>query len=189
MGPSAVAADRLRRLNHYRRRAQQLQAQEEKLHQALHPDISQTLQGKKLLVFKEMLRDAGFSDEKFIEDIVAGMPLVGELRPTGEIPPIDKPASITIKELWKTAKWARHALSGSIRSSGDEDLDSVVYQGSVVERDKGWARGPFTAQQLTERHGPLWIASRRFGMRHVAGIHRFAGAASGDKIGVVFLRK
>ena len=44
----------------------------------------------------------------------------------------------------------------------DVYLKTVGTPDSEVE--KGWASGPFTEEEMTERMGPLWLPARRFGI-------------------------
>ena len=49
----------------------------------------------------------------------------------------------------------------SVRSSGDDEVDTTVFQKTLEERDAGWLRGPIPFQELT--HG--CVLSRRFGLK------------------------
>jgi len=50
------------------------------------------------------------------------------------------------------------------QSSGDAEVDRSIYESTLAEVQSGWAEGPLSPSQLTEQHGPNWIASRRFGV-------------------------
>ena len=56
---------------------------------------------------------------------------------------------------------------GSVRSSGDAELDAAVYAGTLAElgAERKWLRGPFTATELSDLLGPLWVGCRRFGLK------------------------
>ena len=56
------------------------------------------------------------------------------------------------------------ALLGSLRSSGDPEIDKAVYDNTLKEKERGFSVGPFTQAQLSEKFGTLWVASRRFGV-------------------------
>ena len=48
-----------------------------------------------------------------------------------------------------------------MRSSGDLEVDTTVYEKTLEERDSGWLRGPVCFNEL----GPGCVLSRRFGLR------------------------
>eukprot|EP00969_Alexandrium_andersonii_P228708 10101387-Alexandrium_andersonii.AAC.1 len=70
-------------LAHYRARAAQLEAQEKQLHESLHPDVEAVVASKRILLFGEMLRDAGSPDSDLAGSLAAGFPLVGQLPCSG----------------------------------------------------------------------------------------------------------
>ena len=40
----------------------------------------------------------------------------------------------------------------------------VIWDGACDEAAKGWLSGPYTEQSLTEKLGPMFVVSRRFGL-------------------------
>ena len=70
----------------------------------------------------------------------------------------------SMSQLATTSKWSRHVLQGSVRSSGDAEVDQTIHEVTLQERDKGWLTGPHSLAELDSIHGPLWLASRRFGV-------------------------
>ena len=55
-------------------RAKELQPAEDRLHADMPDYLSQVLQGKRLLLFKEMMQAAGCSDEHFVQRRCFGIP-------------------------------------------------------------------------------------------------------------------
>ena len=47
----------------------------------------------------------------------------------------------------------------------DRALEQEVWAITMEEKSKGWLSGPFTETQLVEQLGPLFVVSRRFGIR------------------------
>ena len=49
----------------------------------------------------------------------------------------------------------------------DREVAFAVWEKTMeqVASQKGWVKGPFTAEELTNRVGPHWIPARRFGVR------------------------
>ncbi len=141
---------------------------EEKLHEAIDPLHQKTLLGKNFLVCKELCHAAGLRDEKLHLGMMSGFPIVGpmditnefKLRATGkQVVP-----TLAMAQLATTSKWSRHVLKGSVRSSGDAEVDQTVHEVTLQERDKGWLTGPHSYAEPDSIYGPLWLASRRFGV-------------------------
>ena len=74
-GPAKVASFRAERLSHYLKRAKSLQRDEMALHKSLNKDCQLVLESKRLLLFREMLEDAGVKDEYLFQDLCSGFRL------------------------------------------------------------------------------------------------------------------
>eukprot|EP00971_Amphidinium_carterae_P267444 5304883-Amphidinium_carterae.1 len=57
----------------------ELQEDEDRLHERLHEGVASVIVDKKILIFQEMLGDAGSPDTTFAEHIARGLPLVGAI--------------------------------------------------------------------------------------------------------------
>ena len=68
-GPSSVAKHRTDMLNHYLARVKALHAQECALHDSLDEQIKPVMASKRLLLFKEMMDDAGVQDKELFSDM------------------------------------------------------------------------------------------------------------------------
>ena len=167
-GPARVAAHRAKMLSYYIVMAKKLSVEEEALHQSLNPDIRPVLASKRLLLFKEMMKDAEVEDSELFHDLCNGFKLVGDLKPSGQFQPQWKPASLDVEQLRQTAVWAQRAVISSCKKcSEDLEIATAVWDETVEQtlQDKQWVRGPFTAAQITARQGEHWIPSKRFGVR------------------------
>ena len=60
MGPSCFNRRRRRTLHRWTARAKDLESKEEELRRSVHPDVLISLRSKRILLFGEMLREAGF---------------------------------------------------------------------------------------------------------------------------------
>ena len=164
-GVEATALRRKQVLEYYSKRKLELAEEEKKLKDSMHPDVRSVMESKNLLLFKEMLKDAEVHDEFLFDDMVSGFRVTGELRPSGQFPSKCKVAAITVDDLRATAKWAKHLVEASCRRAAkDKSVAKEVYAESLDQVDKGWLRGPFTWEQMDERHGGTWIPSKRFGV-------------------------
>jgi hypothetical protein len=131
----------------------------------LHPDVAAVLKGKRVLLFQALLREAHYDDPTLIHEVVSGFRLVGTLPSSPEFPePRLRAATKDMDELWRYSKWAQVSALSSTGPSGDPALDEAVYLATEEEVQKGWLLGPYSAEQLCEKVGRLWVPSRRFGV-------------------------
>ena len=155
-------------LNHFLERAKCLQTEEARLHESLDQSIRPVLATKRLLLFRETLVEAGVDDPQLFDDLRFGFRLVGDLQPSGQFQPQWKPASLDVEQLKQTAVWAQRAVIASCRKGLDDlEVAQAVWDETMEQTmpDKQWVKGPFTAEQITQRLGPSWVPSRRFGVR------------------------
>eukprot|EP00435_Cladocopium_sp_Y103_P008138 s3431_g2.t1 len=167
-GPSRVAKFRTDTLKHYVARARALQPEEDKLHASLDADVRHVMSSKRLLLFREMMRDAGVQDTALFDEMCNGFKLVGDLQPSGQFGPQWRPAALGVEQLKQTAMWAQKAVVASCgKHAEDPEVAASVWNETLEQAaaDKCWVKGPFTAQQITDRQGPHWIPPKRFGVR------------------------
>ncbi|CAE7480035.1 unnamed protein product, partial [Symbiodinium sp. CCMP2456] len=152
-------------LEHYKALERSLHDEEQRLKQGMDPTVRQVMGSKKLLLFRQMLIDAGVPDENLFNDMVNGFRLTGTLEPSGLFPPKFKPAVISVAELKRSAAWSKHLIEGACRkASRDPDVARAVWKESLEQVGKGWLSGPFTWDQMDEKYGGAWVASKRFGV-------------------------
>lgn len=166
--PADVCKFRVRQLEHYISRARALQNDEKCLHDSMCEEIKPVMESKRLLLFKEMLHDAGITDEHLFQDMCEGFKLVGDLNPSGQFTQQLKPASLDVEQLKQTATWAQKAVVAACRKvAEDEEIARAVWDETVEQSlpGKQWVKGPFTAEEITARQGMHWIPSTRFGVR------------------------
>ena len=155
-------------LDYYLSRAKALHADEMALHDNMPEEIKPVMESKRLLLFREMLRDAGVLDECLLQDMCNGFKLVGELDPSGQFPSQFKPAALDAEQLKQTACWAQKAVLASCKKvAEDPEIAAAVWEETIEQTLEGkqWVRGPFTAEEITTRQGRYWVPSRRFGVR------------------------
>ncbi len=79
-----VIMHRAKWLKKWTSRALELAAEEKKLHSRLPCHRKKILEGKKLLVLKEMLADEMYPDQRLVDDIESGFDLVGTCGESGQ---------------------------------------------------------------------------------------------------------
>ena len=142
-------------------RAQSLSSQEAEFKKSLAPHLQHILQPKRLILLKEIIETEGHPDKGVFEELAFGTELTGCVPSTGVFDPVFKPALITSEELAERAESSNKAIFRSVRSSGDAEVDTVVFQKTLEERDAGWLRGPVPFHEL----GKGCVLSRRFGLK------------------------
>ncbi len=152
----------------YQALALQLQPEEDKLHAQMHEGLREVMQGKRLLLLKQVLIDAHLPFKGVMHRLTTGFEVVGSLCKPGLSEEQTKPASMTVRGLWSKAKWAHAAVMSKVKSSGDDELDSILWSETMAERDRGWLAGPFSAEEVKQRNGPLWNPNPRFALRQGA---------------------
>jgi len=161
-----VLAYRAKQLRKYTRRAAQLASDENLLKQSLDVDARRVLEGKRLLLFKEMAADANVGDETLFQELVEGFRLTGEMPESKQFPARLKPAMITVQQLKDSAVWAKKMIHASCRRVGsDPEVAKAVHEETLQQLQDGWVKGPFTSSELDLKYSGCWIPSKRFGVR------------------------
>jgi len=142
-------------------RAKALAAQEAEFKSSLAPHLQHILKPKRLLLLKEIVECEGYPDPGVFEELAFGTELTGSVPLTGVFDPSFKPAVLTECELCERSSESNKAIYHSVRSSGDSEVDTVVFQKTLEERDAGWLRGPIPFREL----GRGCVLSRRFGLK------------------------
>ena len=164
-GVEGTIKHRKKVLEYYERRALELEEEEKKLKNGMAPEVRKVVESKKILLFKEMLRDAGIKDENLVNDLVDGFRITGELQPSGLFQRRLKPAALSHDDLKTTAKWAKHTVASSCRAAAkDPKVAAAVWDEALEQVDKGWLRGPFSWSEIDAKYNGVWIGSKRFGI-------------------------
>ena len=163
---AGVMKFRASQLRKYTQRAAELASEEARIKAALDPDVRRVLQGKRLLLFEEMARDANVGDENLFKELTEGFKLTGEMPQSHQFPAKLKPAMLSVQQLRESSVWAKKMIHSSCRRVGsDSEIAKAVYDETQQQLQDGWVLGPFTAQQLDDKYGGCWIPSKRFGVR------------------------
>ena len=156
----------MKELARWRVRARELAAEEATLHAGLHPDVLGAVGRKKLLIFRELMLEARFPcAERVFEGMQKGFTVLGPIEPTGVFPAdAGKVAGMSITDLQREAAAAKRMLSSAKPPQDDPDIVKAVFEESMKEVERGWLRGPTTAEQLDAKFD-WWLPARRFGVK------------------------
>ncbi|CAL1131808.1 unnamed protein product [Cladocopium goreaui] len=149
---SEVVQFRAKQLKKYMSRAAQLSEQEFQFKETLDVDVRRVLEGKRLLLFKEMAADAKVGDETLFQELTEGFRLTGEMPQSKQFPAKLKPAMISVQQLRESSVWAKEMIHSSCRRVGsDPEIAKAVFEE--------------TQQQLKGRErkgrGELWFDKLR----------------------------
>ena len=135
--------------------------QEEKLKSSLDDHCKKILASKKLVLFREMLRECGHADVTIASDISRGFSLMGDLPKSGVFADRASFATLTKEQVKSTAKLNRMAIFNGVKAPMDEEITQGVYDATIKELEQGWLRGSIDPKDL----GPHSIVTRRFGVK------------------------
>ena len=109
-GPALTNARPKLNLKKIQRQSLALKKEEQELHARLQPQLRQVLQGKNLLLWRQLMEQTGFQDESLFDETVQRFALVGMAKVSPEFPYAYQPAKQTIQELRKLSKGLRGVL-------------------------------------------------------------------------------
>ena len=143
----------------------ELESDEKELHRNMHPDVRTVIASERLLLFKRMMDDADIVDGHLFDEMKDGFKLVGQLEASGQFKPRLKPAEMTVEELRRSSKWAKHTIVGSCKRVGESpEIAQAVWEETLSQCEAGWIKGPYSSEELDNKFPEGWIPSKRFGV-------------------------
>ena len=122
---SLILGRRAAWLKKWANRAKQLVGPENALHSTLHrslkPHCAAVLEGKRLLLLGEMLRDILYPDVHLVENICEGLKITGWLRHSGCFEKLPQQPSLTVDGLVAMSGGLNHTVVSGASSSEKED--------------------------------------------------------------------
>ena len=163
-GPTGIVRHRIDCVKWLTRRTAELSSKEKSLHESMPLSVQNIMEGKNLLLFKELLHFTDFPDaDALFDEMISGFRLTGKTTTSGCLSKKLKPSLLAEDDLKKQSVWNRKAVAGSCRSTGDVEADKALWAETLTERDKGWLRGPYDETQITSILGSSqWLCVRRF---------------------------
>ena len=96
------------------------------------------LKDKKLILFQNLLAEAGHEDVDLVTQLARGFDLTGMLPESNVFNRKVRPAVISCGELRRAADLGRAGILQSVKSPGDPDLDRDLYSATLKEVSKGF---------------------------------------------------
>ena len=147
---SRLALDRASWFQRWTQRARELASQEDELKGRLPAHLKRILAPKRLLLWREILAEIKYPDMEVFDELVNGTELVGEVLPCGVFEKKFKQAELTVEQLQVMSLKEKRANFYKCCSSGDAEVDQVVYDKTMEEVALGWASGPLQLDEIPE---------------------------------------
>ena len=121
-------------------RAKDLDGEEKRLHSAMPPHRRKILEGKRILLLKEIIRDMQYPDPEIADLIADGFDLIGTCGGGNVLPQDFQPATLTAQDLGLHSEASNKAIIFSTKSSGDESINQELWKKTQEEVEKGWLK-------------------------------------------------
>ena len=141
------------------KRAKELERDERNLRLNLGEHVRHVLQGKRLLVFKEMLEDLQFPDKNLFSDIISGFRLSGWMRDSQVFMSLPRPPKLTLEALLKSSLGLQKAVLKRVREPEDAELHLAAWEETQAECERKWIWEDTTGDLHNK------IIAHRFGLR------------------------
>ena len=133
-----LLSGRAQELRKWTNAASTLARDEVALHLTLPPHLQLVLQGKRFLLFRDMLRCADHVDTSITDDILAGFDLTGNLTPTGVFPSRLRPPSMSVETMVRMAQGLNKSMIKKASAVDDPLIAEEVWRQTQTEVEKGW---------------------------------------------------
>ncbi|CAE7781121.1 kptA, partial [Symbiodinium sp. CCMP2592] len=154
----SLAKHRLKFIARWSARAKELQGREDALHAALPPHIRQTLKGKRLLLWQELILAYGLPDTSLIEDMQKGFSLSGWLPASQAFPTQIKRPEFSLETLKLLSGSLNKAVLEKMAVRQEPLLEHATWQATLDELQSGWI---WEAPKFEE---DFKVYARRFGI-------------------------
>ena len=127
------------RLSFFKRwvaRAKEIEKDERNLRLELGEHIRHVLQGKRLLIFKEMLEDLQFPDRNLFKDIITGFRLSGWMRDSQVFMSLPRPPKLTLEALLKSSLGLQKAVMKRVKEPEDAELHLAAWEKTQAECER-----------------------------------------------------
>ena len=146
-------------LHKWTSRAEELKHEEKKFHDKLSPHVAHVLQGKRLLVLKEMLSFYQYPDKNLVEDIAGGFRLTGWLPKSNVFPAKLKQPERSVEAALSQAQGVNKSIIKQVCNVSDNEIATETWALTQEELDKGWVWEDVDCDP--SKH----LLAKRFGLR------------------------
>ena len=150
-----------RRLSFFKRwvaRAKELEKDERNLRLDLGEHVRHVLQGKRLLVFKEILEDLQFPDQNLFNDIITGFRLSRWMRDSQVFMSLPRPPKLTLEALLKSSLGLQKAVLKRVKEPEDAELHLAAWNETQAECERKWIWEDSSGDLPKQSHStPIWL--------------------------------
>ena len=158
--PAELAKERVAFFKKYIKRASELQPEEERLRGKMPPHVRELVGNKRLVLWKEILRDFGYPDETLIDDIASGFKLSDWMPKSNVFKTRTKRPSMSMDTLKGLAKALNATTYRSMTVRQEPDIEEAAWNETEQEVSKGWVWF-----DESESDHDLKFIGKRFGIR------------------------
>lgn len=119
-------------------RCSELEEEERVFHENMEPQLRLVLQGKRLLLFKEMLEAYDYPDKTLVDDIAKGFPLSGWLSKSRVFPVGLKRPPQSVDSALKVSKGINKGICKQVVANTDHDLSNEGWGQTLDELSNRW---------------------------------------------------
>eukprot|EP00435_Cladocopium_sp_Y103_P039415 s2955_g10.t1 len=135
------------------RRSLELREAEKQLHDGMPAHLKNILDGKRLLLWKEILQDLNYPDVAVVDDIISGFALTGWAPTTGIFRPDVRKPSLSVQQLVNMSPGLNASVLDSLARADPGEHDQFVWDETMNEVSKGWLG-------MSDASGECFIARR-----------------------------
>ena len=166
--PAEITKTRLEHVNRWKLLCRQLQPLETKLHEQMDSAVANVLEGKNILLMRQVAEDIQWPDSSLFDEMIQGFKITGNFSACGVFKPQVNVPDMSVEQLDMNAKFLRPMILGRMKLTEKDELHDELVQVTLNERDKGWLDGPYTTEQVSDMFGKDWLPVRRFGVKQKA---------------------
>ena len=135
-----IKAWRERQMQQVRLKAAELQEQRALWTEQLHPRVRRVIGHLHLPLLNWMVNISNHSDVHYMETLMTGRNVVGEIGKAYIYPADNNPSKITVEEWARTPGSRNKKVLSNIKATGDDDLDQLSWEKTLKEIENGYGR-------------------------------------------------
>ena len=120
-----------------------LEDEEIKQHSAMPQHLQMVLRGKRTLLFEQLLQQISYPDVSVASEMRRGFPLYGWLPVSNVFPSSVRAPVIHTSSLETMAPIFSRRTLATVKSSGDADQDTALWEATMQEVEAGYLEGPY----------------------------------------------
>ncbi|CAE7231137.1 unnamed protein product [Symbiodinium sp. CCMP2592] len=136
--PEAVIQRRLCTLRRWESRAAELDPLEMEANMRRPHHIQALLKGKRILLWKELLREIGYPDVKILDEVEQGLPLTGWMAESQVFASNPRAPTMSVETVVAMNKGFHALVKGRLAKRQDHDVEQKTWAETEEEIAKGW---------------------------------------------------